>query len=277
MSNQPGTINYPEGRQLFLAIVFVICACCGILLLLQPFGVNNYDPSERISAELLLGVGSFALAMLVVYTINEFLIRPYVLRLYTLRTVSLWLLWAIILGATVSYVNYNFLGGWHDWSFPAYLDFTKNWFILTALPMGLVVLYYRQHALKIKLQEVHLNEDDANQLFIFTSDNQKDKLALPVENILFLESQDNYISLVYLDEGETSRYLLRSTLKRMEEELATTPIHRCHRSFLVNTNNVISYQGNAHRLELRLKGTSETIPVSRNYTSTISELLEDNP
>ena len=269
------TVQYPNNRLVLFAIAFICLACCGILIFLQPFGVNNYDPSESLSYQLVVGVSMFGLTMFFANMLNELLLRPNVISQYTIKSVSLWLIWCTILGGSVSYLTYNILGNWHDWSLPGYVDFVKNWVLLTMLPLALVILYFRQHALKQELQEASINSEDADQLFIFTADNQKDRIALPVHNILYLESQDNYVELCYMQGDDVRRHLLRSTLKRMEEELADTPVVRCHRSYLVNVENVMSFKGNAHKLELTLKGMKKTIPVSRRFTDEMMSILEE--
>ena len=267
------TIWYPGNRQVLWAILFIVVSCSGILLLLQPFGVNNYDPSESYSIELIAGVGSLAAVMLAVFSLNEFVLRPNVIRNFTIGKLIIWLTWSLVLGGSASYINYNFLGGWHDWSFYSYLDFVKNWVILLVLPIGLVILYFRQHTLGLKLQEAAVNSDGSEQLFIFTSANSKDKIALPIQNILFLEAQDNYVMLRFIDGDIPGRHLLRSTLSRMEQELSETPIMRCHRSYLVNPDNVSSFKGNNHRLELSFSKLDDRIPVSRKFTEAISARL----
>ena len=268
-------VRYPGNREILWAIAFLCLSCCAILMLFQPFGVNNYDPSESIRLELMVGIASLGLVMFVTFLINEFALRPRVIKTYNVLTVACWLLWAIILGGSVAYVNYNFLGNWHDWSLPSWLDFVKNWFILTALPLAMIILYFRQKFLHQKLQEAQINQEDHGELFIFTSDNQKDRIALAVNDILFLESEDNYVSLTYRSGGEAKRHLLRSTLTRMETELEDTPIVRCHRSFLVNLDNVSSFTGNKNRLELTLGDSGELIPASRKFSPAILARLED--
>ncbi|RLD17564.1 MAG: hypothetical protein DRI69_12045 [Bacteroidetes bacterium] len=59
----------------------------------------------------------------------------------------------------------------------------------------------------------------------------------------------------------------------MEAELIGTSVMRCHRSFLVSLNNVVSASGNAHYLDLTLRGCSEKIPVSRSFTESVAGAL----
>ncbi|MDQ3276691.1 MAG: LytTR family transcriptional regulator, partial [Bacteroidota bacterium] len=105
-------------------------------------------------------------------------------------------------------------------------------------------------------------------------DNQKEELLLAPDDLFFLSSADNYVQVVYRQSGKPTAMLLRSTLKKMEEQLAAYPaFFRCHRMYLVNLQLVTSVSGNAQGLRLHLAGVEEVIPVSRSLTETVKEKL----
>ncbi len=273
--NRP--IHYPESsKQILVAILFISIGCCAFLIFFQPFGVNNYDPAEKISLALIFAVLLIGGVIFVVLSINEFVIRPLFIRQFTAGKLLLWLAWSLLFVGSASYIVYNLLGGWHDWNLASYLDFLKNMAVLGSLPIILVVLYFGQLYLQQTigtLKEVGRSERNTNDLVLFTADNEKDKIVLPIAAILFLESQDNYVALNYLDDEVVKKYLLRSTLKRMEAELSETAVVKCHRSFLVNLDKVTSASGNVHRMDLALGKVPGKIPVSRNFTETITAAL----
>ena len=64
------------------------------------------------------------------------------------------------------------------------------------------------------------------------------KFSIKKENLLYLESAENYVNICYLNKGKISKYLLRDTLKKIEESFAGTEIIRCHRSYMVNFEKV---------------------------------------
>jgi hypothetical protein len=78
----------------------------------------------------------------------------------------------------------------------------------------------------------------------FVAENEKDKLSIAATDLLFVESSDNYCTIVYLKNGQPARPLLRSSLSRLENQLNQTHIVRCHRSFLVNLDRVERISGN---------------------------------
>jgi two-component system LytT family response regulator len=58
---------------------------------------------------------------------------------------------------------------------------------------------------------------------------------------------------------------IRSTLTALKAELPYDNIFQCHRSFLVNINNISSAKGNSNGYQLRLGECTDIIPVSRTF------------
>lgn len=112
------------------------------------------------------------------------------------------------------------------------------------------------------------------QTILLRGDNQKEEIRLLPENLLYLSSADNYVTIHYREAEKPGSQLLRSTLKKMEEQLTGRPeFFRCHRMYVVNLHLVHTVSGNAQGLKLHLAGLHEPIPVSRNLTETVKERL----
>ncbi len=73
--------------------------------------------------------------------------------------------------------------------------------------------------------------------------------------ILYLESEDNYIRIT----TKSKTFLVRSTLSRALEKLEKSYFLRIHRSFVVNLNNISSFS------EQEVSIGNTIIPVGRNY------------
>ncbi len=102
------------------------------------------------------------------------------------------------------------------------------------------------------------------------ADNEKDTLTLSPTNLLFIESSDNYCTVYYLHNGKLQKPLLRSSLSRMETQLANHPrLVRCHRSFVVNLDKVERVTGNAQGYKLHLLNGELEVPVARRYNETL--------
>lgn len=98
------------------------------------------------------------------------------------------------------------------------------------------------------------------------------KFSLKAENLYYLESAENYVSICYLNRGKISKYLLRDTLKKAEEVFAGTEIIRCHRSYMVNFDKVKVIRKDKDGLKLELDNQSVMdIPVSKTYVSSVMQ------
>ena len=85
---------------------------------------------------------------------------------------------------------------------------------------------------------------------------------IPVEQVIYLRSDEKY-TLVVHDGGEA---LIRKTIRELCEELDPEVFAQVHRSVIVNLRHVSQVdRGPNETAELRLRGRSELLPVSRSY------------
>lgn len=149
---------------------------------------------------------------------------------------------------------------------PAFMVYT---FTIGLFPVLFSVFYKYSRNLKRYSQPVHLQQDDASDFtslaIELSSENGKDILQITAEQLLFLESEDNYVTAFYINEGRLRKHLMRSTLTRFETMLPQPPFTRCHRSFIVNMGIVNRVSGNAQGYKLHFEGLSEYVPVARKY------------
>jgi hypothetical protein len=112
-------------------------------------------------------------------------------------------------------------------------------------------------------------------LLIFVAENEKDRLELKPEDLLYIESADNYSNVVFLKKGLLSRQLIRGSLKRLEAQIAVPYIVRCHRSYIINIRQVDAVSGNAQGYKAGFKVAGvDPVPVSRNYGKEVLAHLE---
>jgi DNA-binding LytR/AlgR family response regulator len=91
-------------------------------------------------------------------------------------------------------------------------------------------------------------------------------LLLPINDLLYVEAQKNNVSVCYVKEGKTTTTELHTTLAAVLDDLqAYQNIFQCHRSFVVNLNNITSAQGNSNGYQLKMGKCPTTVPVSRTY------------
>lgn len=91
--------------------------------------------------------------------------------------------------------------------------------------------------------------------------------VIPVEKILYLEAQDDYV-MIYTEEG---KHLKQGTMKYYEDHLDPAAFIRVHRSYIVRIDQVVQlepYSKENYLLRLR-KG--DTLKVSRNGLKTLKD------
>lgn len=92
------------------------------------------------------------------------------------------------------------------------------------------------------------------------------KFSIKKEDLIFLEAADNYVIIHYLDNLKPAKYIIRSTLKRIEQELPNAGLVRSHRSFMVNIDNVKVIRKEKEGLIIGFESPSIiTVPISKTY------------
>ena len=112
-------------------------------------------------------------------------------------------------------------------------------------------------------------EEDTHLTFM---GNTRDTLDILVNDLIYVESEGNYIKVTYQKDGHVHQKMIRNTLKQIEQMVE--PFHhiiRCHRAFLINIHQVTKVDGNARGYYLSLRNCAQEVPVSRAYTSVIKQ------
>lgn len=92
------------------------------------------------------------------------------------------------------------------------------------------------------------------------------RMSLKHSDLLTLQGSDNYVTVCYQGQERLHRFMLRNTLRTLEEELKEEAIIRCHRSWLVNIEKVKLIRREKEGLLLELDSTPPSeVPVSRTY------------
>jgi hypothetical protein len=143
------------------------------------------------------------------------------------------------------------------------------------IPIALTTLFLKAHLLqknldeavstnrelqKIKLLKKDLPKSD-NQVTLYSDTSES--LSFNFPDLLFVEADDNYSTVVWKDAEGVRKKLLRVNLKSIESQLNNSFTLRCHRSFIVNVNAIGAISGNTNGYKLRIRDTDFSIPVSR--------------
>ena len=138
-------------------------------------------------------------------------------------------------------------------------------------PYSILWLGYELHA---KNNEEKTYGDD-NSLIRFYDEYKKLRLVIAPEAVMFIKSEDNYVQIHYQDQSRTKKFILRSSMKALEETLAKRGLVRCHRSYFINPAYIkIVHRDSTGVIVAELKQENyESIPISRKYQDAITRLL----
>lgn len=105
------------------------------------------------------------------------------------------------------------------------------------------------------------------------------RLSVRTSNLYYIESDDNYIKVWYMDSGgELKTYMMRCRLKTVEQSFQDTSLVRCHRKYIVNLDRVkvLRREKDTYYLEL----DCDSIPplsVSKTYTGAVLDRFRESP
>jgi len=262
--NQPFQIlNNKKDRLLLIFIVFVFSLI--FLNVFKPFNIHRWFSDSPLVQ--FLRLSSYGIIVSLVYLFTQFPLRKVLKQeTFTLKTYILWLFIEIALISLV----YIFLYGNPKGNFINDFIFSIEYTILGIfLPysFALLIIYYKNQRKEIQLLQNKINQPAENKLLTFKDENEKIKFSVLLQDLLYLESTDNYVSVFYILENKIQRKLVRNTMKNLEEKLKQKSIVRCHRSFMVNTVNIELVQRTGKNIHLKLKHVKDFIPVSQKYSS----------
>lgn len=248
-----------------------------LLIVFQPFGINNYQHESYITFPWLLNIISIGLVAFTTFCFNEFLIRSLVVKRNTLLSISIWFSWEFVLVGSVLFLYYNYLGGFHDLLLQSFLSFILNSTLVLVFPFFATLFYFNHKILKTHYQEIlslSKKNDGIDNLLLISGDYQKDEIALPPANIVFIKSVDNYVSVHFIEDNTLKKHLIRSTLQNIEGIINQPFIVRCNRSVIVNLNKIESVKKQGKKPLLKLQYVSDVISVSTRYQATVDDFLE---
>ncbi len=150
-----------------------------------------------------------------------------------------------------------------------------NTALVILLPYGVLTLYFAWADSKKRLEKLEngeIIENNKSNTISFKDEKGILRLSISSENILYIESSDNYVIIHYENLGKHKKYLLRNTLKNIENSLKKSSILRCHRSYLVNFSRVKIVRRTKEGLVLELDAENiPELPVSKSYQVSVSQ------
>lgn len=115
-----------------------------------------------------------------------------------------------------------------------------------------------------------LPQEELQKITLFDN-NGSLKLSVNLDNLYYIESDDNYIKVWYTDsKGDMKQYMLRCRLKTVEESFRGSALIRCNRKYIINVKKVKILRKESEGYVLDLD--NEMIPpltVTKTYTDAV--------
>jgi len=117
----------------------------------------------------------------------------------------------------------------------------------------------------------------ASKIINFFDEKDELQLSLRLDHIYFIESAENYVNVYYRNKENTERFTLRSSLKKQQEKLEKHGFIRCHRSYLVNFDNILLLRKDKNGPYLDFGAPNlPQIPVSKTYLDSVTAYFISN-
>lgn len=84
----------------------------------------------------------------------------------------------------------------------------------------------------------YAEEDNEIPKLRFYDEKHNLKFVVEENSMLYIESEENYCNLYYIEGQKVKKFMLRNTMKNIEALCESHGILRCHRSYFVNTQRI---------------------------------------
>lgn len=152
------------------------------------------------------------------------------------------------------------------------------------IPISIMALLFRNNLLQQNLQSAiganqqlnkiqTLKKEPKNNHSVTLFTDTTETLTLNLPDLLFIEADDNYSTVVWKNGHGVEKKLLRINLKNIESQLNNTFTIRCHRSYIVNVHAITTINGNTNGYKLQIRDSDFSIPVSRQKGRELMEKI----
>lgn len=160
-------------------------------------------------------------------------------------------------------------------------SFVKT-FLIVFIPYALCYIYFiwqeNMRELKELRKQIERDETVLQKAYIQILDEKGEmRLSVRRENLVLIESADNYVCVHYLNGDKIKKTMVRNTLGRVAEHLNGSRIVRCHRSYMINLDHakVMHRDKEGVFIELGIEGVPD-IPISRTYADNVRDWIVDS-
>ena len=257
-----------------MMVLFVSLFAVVFINIFKPFGSEDWMTKGKFTSTQYLAWSTILVCMgMSIVAISRVIMYHYSKKPTHKITILKYICWVIIelllLSAafTILALITSYGGATRD-PLEIYKNAMENTVFILFIPylIGIMYLSYQDKSAKLRtIMEENIG-NKSTSFIAFRDERGVLRLTVAKENLLYIESADNYISIWYLKNNQLKKQLLRLTLKELSAQLSETNVVRCHRSFMVNLDQVKVLRREKENMfiELGYQGVQE-IPISKTY------------
>lgn len=268
--------SYPKSKS--FKEIFVSSLGAGVsvylfLIIFQPFGTEDFHHPYKFLLLfpycIIFGTAFFMANLMTSHFSN-----------WNIGTELLKIIFILFVGSILSYF-YNSLFLSH-----VKLDLVNYFYMfLYSLAVGIPISIIYVLSRYIYLKNIHENtaRNISQHLPVSVPELQKNLLKISAQNLeliinendfLCAQSMENYCTFYFLENNTIKKLLVRISLSNALQQIETSSVKKCHRSYIVNLGKVKNLKGNAQGYKLILPEIGFEIPVSRSFISSIIPQLQ---
>lgn len=173
-------------------------------------------------------------------------------------------------GFIENYINQNIGLTYWEAIFEIFRKAIANTTWMLLIPYIISFLYlYNEHLIRNVV-----NKQMEKNVIKFKDEKDEVRFTIASEKVVYIESSNNYCIIKYLNNNKISDFILRTSLKKLSEDLNDTPLQRCHRSYMINFEHIASLRKDNGEISLEFDMPNiKEIPVSKAHNNKIIELF----
>ncbi|MBR8534790.1 LytTR family transcriptional regulator [Carboxylicivirga sediminis] len=258
-------------------ILFTAAFALVFINIYAPFGVTTWFNISKL--ELLLYSSLVILTGVLVVVISRIIMYQLAKRGKYI-SIGRYLIWIAIEISSMSlfYTLYEMLILHDPRSFDEAIKVSiQNTALVLLIPYTVTWLYFAWIDNKEKLEAIAEGNNQNTEkigMVPFRDEKGTMRLTIKLEDLLYLQGADNYVTIYYSNHNKQEKFLLRNTLKRLEDTLKPFEVIRVHRSYMVNFQKVKLIERTKEGLRIKLNTQPLVeVPVSKTYTGAVFELF----
>lgn len=159
----------------------------------------------------------------------------------------------------------------------AWIDSVKKTSMVLLIPYAFSWLYLSlkdksSQVAELKAKSRQRKEMPRNEMICFYDEKGDLRLSIDKNSVYYIESADNYVKIYYMVKGKLEHFMLRNSMKSLDEHIGDRLMMRCHRSYMVNLDKVKVLRKADEGLILDLDHEQiPNIPVSKTYSARVMD------